>query len=128
MENAAQSIFYPRLPPNRDELRIFLGRVDQRVIHRYGIEFERLRYNCQDLAILRARLKGETVKIKYHPGDLSHLYVFDPFEKRYIETPALDQEYTQGLSLWKHKVILNFVRQERYEVDPAALGRARLKI
>jgi putative transposase len=127
-ENAVQSVFFPRLPPNRDELRILLGRVDRRVIHRYGIEFERLRYNCQDLAILRARLKGETVKIKYHPGDLSHLYVFDPFEKRYIETPALDQEYTQGLSLWKHKVILSFARQEQHEVDPAALGRARLKI
>lgn len=127
-ENAVQSVFFPRLPPDRDELRILLGRVDRRVIHRYGIEFERLRYNCQELAVLRARLKGEAVKFKYHPGDLSHIYVFDPFEKRYIETPALDQEYTQGLSLWKHEVILNFARQEQHEVDPAALGRARLKI
>jgi putative transposase len=127
-ENAVQSVFFPRVPPNRDELRILLGRVGWRVIHRYGIEFERLRYNCQDLAILRARLKGETVKIKYHPGDLSRLYVFDPFEKRYIEALALDQEYTQGLSLWKHKVILNFARQEQHEVDAAALGHARQKI
>ena len=84
----SQGPFLPRLPPSRDELAILLGRVEWRVLHPYGIEFECLRYNAADLGELRVRLKGEKVKLKYHPGDLSRIYVFDPFEKRYHELPA----------------------------------------
>jgi putative transposase len=125
---AAQPDFFPRFPANKDELLILLGKKDYRVIQRYGIEFLRLRYNHPDLSRLRKWLKGEPVKFKYHPGDLSRLYVRDPFEKVYLEVPALDQAYTQSVSLWKHKVILNLARQEEQKVDLAALGRAKLKI
>ncbi|MEJ2738060.1 MAG: Mu transposase C-terminal domain-containing protein, partial [Anaerolineae bacterium] len=87
-----------------------------------------LRYNCDELVTLRTRLKGEKAKIKYHPADLSHLYVHDPFGESYITVPALDQEYTQGLSLWKHRVIRRVVLSEQDTVDIAALGRAKRKI
>jgi putative transposase len=127
-EKAIATHFVPRLPPSRDELAILLGRVDWRVLHPYGIEFECLHYNAADLGELRVRLKGEKVKLKYHPGDLSRIYLFDPFEKRYHEVPALDQEYTRGLSFWKHRLIRRVAAQEADQVDLAALGRARLKI
>lgn len=127
-EQAVQAGFSPRLPASAADLQILLGRVEYRVIHHYGVEFEALRYNCPDLAPLRARLKGAKAKIKYHPGDISRLWVFDPFEGEYIEVPALGQEYAQGLSLWKHRVIRNAVLEERGEVDLAALGRAKRKI
>lgn len=127
-EQAVQAGFSPRLPASAADLQILLGRVTHRVIHHYGLEFEALRYNCPDLAPLRARLKGEKAKIKYHPGDVSRLWVFDPFAGVYIEVPALGQEYAQGLSLWKHRVIRNAVLEERGEVDLAALGRAKLAI
>lgn len=127
-EQAMAGYFSPRLPPNRDELAILLGRMDWRVLHPYGIEFECLRYNASDLGELRVRLKGEKVKLKYHPGDLSRIYVFDPFEKCYHDVPALDQEYTQGLSFWKHRLIRRVAAQEADQVDLAALGRARRKI
>lgn len=125
---AAQPDFFPRFPANKEELLILLGKTDYRVIQRYGLEFLHLRYNHPDLSRLRKLLKGEPVKFKYHPGDLSRLYVRDPFERVYLEVPALDQEYTQSVSLWKHKVILNLARQEEKKVDLAALGRAKLKI
>ena len=127
-EQAQAGPFMPRLPPSRDELAILLGRIEWRALHAYGIDFEGLRYNASDLGTLRARLKGEKVKIKYHPGDLSRLYVLDPFEKHYYEVPALEQEYTQGLSVWKHRIIRRVARQQFDEVDLAALGRARRKI
>lgn len=120
--------FMPRLPASADELRILLGRVTMRVIHHYGIEFESLRYNSPDLLTLRTRLKDTPAKIKYHPGDLSRLYVHDPFEERYIEVPALAEEYVQGLSLWKHKIIRSAVLAEQDKVDLVALGQARRKI
>ncbi|MEK7441822.1 MAG: Mu transposase C-terminal domain-containing protein [Chloroflexota bacterium] len=127
-EQALAAPFVPRLPPSRDELYILLGRVEWRTVQPYGIEFECLRYNAAELGILRAQLKGDKVKIKYHPGNLSRIYVYNPFERCYYEVPALDQEYTQGLSFWKHRVIRRVAQLEFKQVDLAALGRARCKI
>lgn len=121
--------FSPGLPPSAQELAVLLGRVEYRSLHAYGIEFLSLRYNCADLAALRTRLKdNKLVKFKYHPADLSCIYVHDPFEKKYLKVPALDENYTQGLSLWKHRVIRNLVLSEQTRVDLAALGRAKRKI
>jgi len=120
--------FIPRLPPSRDELMILLGKVEWRVLHSYGIELESLRYNASGLGELRERLRGEKVKLKYHPGDLSRIYIFDPFEKCYHELPSLTPEYTQGLSIWKHRLIRRTASQEKEAVDLASLGKARQKI
>ncbi|MCP4535775.1 MAG: transposase [Chloroflexi bacterium] len=127
-EELTQRGFAPGLPPNAEELSILLGRTTQRVVHHYGIEFASLRYNCDELVPLRTRLKREKAKIKYHPADLSYLHVYDPFENRYIRVPALDQEYTQELSLWKHRIIRQTVLSEQDRVDIVALGRAKRKI
>jgi len=127
-EELTQHGFVPALPPNAEELSILLGRTTTRVIHHYGIEFMSLRYNSDKLVPLRTRLKGEKAKIKYHPADLSCLHVYDPFERQYIRVPALDQEYTQELSLWKHRVIRRAVLAEQARVDIVALGRAKRKI
>lgn len=120
--------FAPALPPSAPDLAILLSRTDTRVIHPYGLEFMSLRYNADDLLTLRTRLKGQPAKIKYHPADLSYLYVYDPFERQYLRVPALDQEYTTGLSLWKHRVIRQAVLDEQAQVDPVALGLAKRKI
>lgn len=123
-----QFSFSPRVPPNAEELFILLGRVSHRAIQHYGVRFQSLRYNSPDLITLRTRLKGKKVKLKYHPADLSCLYVYDPFDNRYIKVPALDQEYTRDLSLWKHRIIRRAARDEYGSVDLVALGRAKRKI
>jgi putative transposase len=120
--------FAPALPPDAAELSILLGRTATRTVQHYGIEFLSLRYNCDSLITLRTRLKGQPAKVKYHPADLSCLHVYDAFEKQYIRVPALDQEYTQGLSLWKHRVIRQMVLTEQDQVDIVALGKAKRKI
>jgi len=127
-EEKVQHGFALALPPSAEELSILLGRTTTRVLHHYGIEFASLRYNCDDLLALRTRLKGQSAKIKYHPADLSCLYVYDAFEQHYIRVPALDQEYTQGLSLWKHRVIRQAVLEAQDQVDLVALGKAKRKI
>src|SRR5581483_7597519 len=96
-------------------------------------DFESIRYNDPgnaDLTLLRTRLNGEQTKIKYHPGDVSHVNVYDPFENRYIELKAIDpyQEYTHDLSLWKHRVIRTAVLEEQHTIDPVALGRTKRKM
>jgi putative transposase len=127
-EEKIQHGFAPALPPSAEELSILLGRTTTRVLHHYGIEFASLRYNCDDLLTLRTRLKGQSAKIKYHPADLSCLYVYDTFERQYIRVPALADEYTKGLSLWKHRVIRQVVLAEQDQVDLVALGKAKRKI
>ncbi|MGB5049827.1 MAG: Mu transposase C-terminal domain-containing protein, partial [Caldilineaceae bacterium] len=127
-ETAVQFGFSPRVPPSGKELSILLGRVSYRSIQHYGIKFQSLRYNCPDLTLLRTQLKGEQAKVKYHPADLSRLYVYDPFHQHYIEVPALEQEYTQNLSLWKHRIIQQAARDDFGSVDLVALGQAKRKI
>jgi putative transposase len=130
-EKATQNGFFPRVPASAKELQILLGRVAYRTIQPYGIELNSLRYNCSELASLRTRMRkrdDKQVKIKYNPSDLSRIHAYDPDEKQYVAVPALAQEYTQGLSLWKHRVIRNFVLSEQDTVDIVALGRAQRKI
>jgi putative transposase len=125
--------FLPPLPGSAEDLRLLLGRVATRILQPYGIEFENLRYNCAALGPLRHRLDGKPVKLKYHPGDLSRLYVRDPLatpsEAQYLEVPACDPDgYTQHLSLWKHRVIRRYARAQQAKPDLAALGRAKREI
>jgi putative transposase len=130
-EQATEGGFSPRMPPSVEELLVLLGRVAYRTVQPYGIELNCLRYNCSDLVPLRTRMKkrdNRRVKIKYNPSDLGHIQVYDPDEKRYLQVPALAQEYAQGLSLWKHKVIRNFALTHQGTVDIVALGRAQRKI
>jgi putative transposase len=127
-EQALQTNFFPCYPKDSKTLRILLGRIEYRVINRYGIGFMRIQYNCPDLSYLRNKLNGEKVKFKYHPGDLSKIFVLDPFEKKYIEVPALDQEYTSNLSFWKQKIILKNTQFEIDQIDQVALGKTLQKI
>ena len=88
----------------------------------------KLRYNSQDLAPLRTCLDGTKVKIKYDPTDLGCIHVYDPQDQAYIQVECLDREYAQGLSLWKHRVILNLARKEVAKVDILGLARAKRRI
>ncbi|MDQ3930750.1 MAG: Mu transposase C-terminal domain-containing protein, partial [Chloroflexota bacterium] len=141
-EYALDQGFIPRLPPSLEELRILLGRTTERALHHYGIEFESLLYNCAELGPLRAAMMSRSailkrnagtekasglVKVKYDPGDLGAIHVYDPFDQRYFYVPALS-EYAHGLSLWKHRVIMRVARTMRDKVDEVALGLAYRKI
>jgi putative transposase len=124
-----QQGFTPRVPASAEKLRILLGRSFSRTIQHYGISFENILYNSPDLGDLRHRLEGKDVKIKIHPGDISRIYIYNPFEKSYFEIPAVDPTgYTLNLSLWKHRVIQRYILNNQDKVDLAALGRAKAAI
>ncbi len=122
------------------ELRVLLGRIEKRVISIKGIEFEGLYYNSAELVQLRADFEKSDKKsssskrfrakatIKIDPLDLSSIYVFDPTCDNFIAIPAVSYAYTQGLSLWQHKVIKNLAAIEYKKVDIVALALAKKKI
>ncbi len=120
----------PKLPPQVEELDVLIGCVCERRISNSGIELFTLHYNSPTLGLIRRSLgKGDKVRVKYDPNDLSVVYVLEPVSNRYISIPALDQQYTERLSLWQHKVVQNYARRRLGEqVDLAALCRARERI
>src|SRR5271165_2197438 len=102
---------------------------ESRTVQLSGIEFEALRYQSPALSALRSYLQSRTykeqrrsgnkqdesrkekVQIKYDPTDLSTLYVYDPRpdHKDWLPVPAVNQNYTKGLSIDEHKVIRNYL-------------------
>lgn len=121
--------FPPALPPSMTELKVLIGATIERTITRRGIEFEGLIYNSSQLARLRSGVQqSPRTKVKYNPTDLSSVYVLDSNNHQFIEVPALHQEYTQGLSLWQHKVVKQLARLEADKVDIVALALAKEKI
>lgn len=129
-ERALGRDFVPRLPASRNELAVLLSRVESRVIQSQGIEFEYLWYQDSRLDTLRGILNKSKphvpVRYKYNPGDLSRIWVMYPGKKRYLEVLAVDQEYTQNLSLWQHRVIMRYIREEmKQDIDRESLILAR---
>ncbi|MDJ0697900.1 MAG: Mu transposase C-terminal domain-containing protein [Mastigocoleus sp. MO_188.B34] len=122
--------FPPALPASNQELKILIGSITTRKVSRHGVEFEGLFYNSSDLARLRSScLKSEKVIIKYDPTDLSRIYVKNPRTEQFLEVMAVSQDYTQGLSLWQHKVVKQFAHKEGVDrVDIVALILAKEKI
>ncbi|HEV2883099.1 MAG TPA: transposase family protein [Pyrinomonadaceae bacterium] len=123
------AVYPPSLPAKGTDLRVLLGHVEYRKIRQQGIELFGLFYNHDMLSILRRETKGQKVKVKYDPTDMSMIYVADSKNGLFIPVPAVDQKYTKGLSLFQHDVIRNYARKivEAF-VDSDALWRARKKI
>jgi putative transposase len=94
------------------------------------IQFNNLHYQNNALKELRERLVSkrkmfEMVKIKYDPNDLGSIYLYDPFNKRYIEVFCTDQEYSYGLSEYTHTLIKKMIwEKEKAYIDQQALNEA----
>jgi putative transposase len=96
--------FPPCLPPDAQELEVLLGYIAWRKVGS-SIEIFGLHYGCDALAVVRQQVKGEKAKIKFNPEDISLIWVYEHKNGIYIPVPALDQDYTRGLSLWAHNII-----------------------
>ena len=132
---------YPvSLPSSANSLEVLLGDVEERTISRLGIEFNYLFYNSDRLQLLRQKYDKEDLrrrdksrgrekaKIKYNRNDISVIHVFDPDSREYIAVPANNQDYTRGLSLHQHRIILKYAKNEGEIVDIVALALAKQRI
>jgi putative transposase len=120
----------PSLPAKASDLDIVLGYMERRTIQHYGIEIDTLIYNDEDLTMLRSQgKKDDKYIVKRNPNDLSLIYVYDEKHDRYIPVPAVDQEYMEKLTLWQHRVIRRYVREQlKLNVDIISLCRAKAEI
>ena len=137
---------YPvSLPSSDDNLKVLLGDIDERTIQREGIVLEYIYYNSDRLQALRDRYEAtdlrrsnnrkgkEKAKFKYNRNDLSVIYVFDPQTREYLAVPAVNQLYTQGLSLYQHRIICKYASEHGFiqggsKPDVVALALAKEQI
>lgn len=110
-----------RLPDETTQLDVVMGRVESRTLTHKGIEFEGLFYNSPELTELR-RKEGANlmVEIRVNESDIGSIYVLSPKTSKAYSVPALNHDYACGISLWQHKVIKNYHRQQfdtNYGVD-----------
>jgi putative transposase len=123
--------FPPALPFSSDELNVLLGHVEYRSLSNSGIEMWGLYYNDPCLSPLKSRhKKGERIKIKYDPMDISLIHVYDCESNRYLPVPATDQNYTHGLTLWQHKVIKREARlsaEDYVDIEQLSLAKDRIQ-
>ncbi len=149
-EESVLSGYIPCLHHNVNDLRYILYPGELRTVQPGGIDLEALRYQHPALAGLRSYLKSkeykdrkksndekdesrkgkEKVHVKYDPTDLSMLYVYDPRpdHEDWLPIPAIDQEYTKGLSIHKHRVIRSYILRQKKEVDIYELAAAKKHI
>jgi putative transposase len=124
--------FIPDLPESIEELKILLSRNDYRVLQRIGIEFESLVYQSEELQNLRGRLPDDDrkIKIKYDPANLGSINVLDEIStpQKWIQVPATNHEYAEGLSLWAHRVIRSLVLAKKELVDEDSLAATKARI
>ena len=120
----------PALPVNSEFLDVALGYTEERVVSNRGIELDNLFYNDEELAMVRRTLEPhKKVIIKRDPSDLSLIHVYDEKHDKYLAVPAIDQDYTKGLTLYQHTVISRYVRQQlKRSVDVFALARAKREV
>lgn len=118
------------LANNPAELDVLLGKaVEAKKVTHKGIEINNLLYNSPELMKLR-RQYGEslTVDIRVDESDVGHLYVILKDNQGYIEVPALNHEYANGLTLWLHNICRSYAKKHFKKVDVYSYALAKTEI
>jgi putative transposase len=112
-----------------NDLHVILGKTYERVIQGNGvIELNGLLYTDRSLVMMRDKYKGQKLTVKVNPADISVIHVHDEALNIYQPVPCVDQEYSNGLSLWQHKVVMRRARENYNKVDRLALAQTRREI
>lgn len=123
------SQFKPDLFEDAAALRIILLPSAERSLQPRGIEWEWNFYRGPELARLRELYGKEKIRFKYDPDDMNVIYVRDSSSPMgWVEFQSTNPEYTQGLSLAKHRVIRQLLYEQKQEVDRYSLARAKARI
>ncbi|WP_245671104.1 Mu transposase C-terminal domain-containing protein [Pseudobacillus wudalianchiensis] len=129
---ALENGFTPAIPSSKLDWTIALMKLGNGSIQSTGIRKDYLYYQSSDLQDLKIRLglkgKGNMVKYKYDPSDLSKIYVYDELKMQYIEALCTDQEYSRYLNEYSHRLYLATAKEEEKKyvsIDNIAAARAK---
>lgn len=119
----------PRSFPT-ERLSLALSQQQERVLGHAGIELHGLRYNGEDLLVVRKQLGDRIrVQVRFDPDNLGAIMVLHPQTKEPIAVPCLMPDYADGLPLYQHKLIQKAIRHEGMKAaDPLALAKAKARM
>lgn len=128
------------LCPDLTALNAACSKVVKRVLTRNGIELNNLTYRSEAVSDLledlvpRSRKRnvsahGVPVKIKYHPEDLGHIYVWNEVRGKYVQLPCTKPKYAEGLGEYHHGKIRDWARETNREfASESEMCRARVEL
>ena len=109
-QGASQRII--ELPAYPEHLDVLVGVPAKRVLFHYGVENDCLRYNSPQLQHIRSRVGGTPlVSFKFYEDAMDYIHVFDEFHKEYIKVPAVNIEYSAGLTRHMHILIRAYAKK-----------------
>lgn len=121
--------FQPDLFEDAESLKRILLPGVERTLRVRGIEWERNVYRAPELSRLRELYGNTKVRFKYNPGDMNVIYVPDPGSASgWARFHSTNPQYTEGLSLAKHRIIRQYVNEQKQSVDRFSLARAKAHI
>lgn len=113
------------LPAYPRQLDIMAGRSATRTLWRYGVEFNRIRYNSPILQELQY-CDVESVSLVAIEDRVDLVLVLDPRVNEYIEVPAIEMEYAMGMTRHEHRLVMAEVNK-RFKNDFTAQERMQVK-
>lgn len=118
------------LPAYPQQLDVITGIPAKRIVFHYGIELEGLHYNSERLQELRRRT-GENlqVQLKFFMDTISHIQVYDEYEREYIRVDCVNDDYSEDLQRDTHRLIREHARRKFNDsYSMVQLMEARLEI
>ncbi|WP_176731512.1 Mu transposase C-terminal domain-containing protein [Burkholderia cenocepacia] len=119
-----------KLPPSAEDIAVRLGVEVVRSLRHDGVQLHGLTYACDALLpIIRTYGLGIRVRIAFDPENLAAIWLWAPGEQERIRVPAILTEYTEGLRLVQHRMIMKVCREsEENGKSRKTLMEARLEI
>ena len=116
-------------PVSPERLDIIFSENNNRDNREKGIRKDGLWYSSNELTLLRKNGFIKALKIKTNREDLSKIKVMHPVNKVYFDVPAVDQMYTQNLTLHQHQIIKKYRKRTiEKNTDELSLAQARQRI
>lgn len=119
------------------------GYVKKAILTRDGVKVEGLRFHDRNTItelladLLPSAPRGKRrkssnsvpVKIKFDPADISKIRVWNSHTRSYQELPNVQQHYSKGVSLWFHRVLRKWAKEEQEEfVSESDRVKARVRL
>ena len=117
------------LPENPANIDVMLGKPETAVLSHTGIRINRLFYNSPELNDVRKEHGDKReVEIRVDESNVGHIYVMLPDNSGYIDVPALNRDYAEGVSLWLHDVYRKYAVRYLEKDDPVSWATAKVDI
>lgn len=120
----------PRALKETINLDVVLGEVYERNINNGRVLANGIYYHSPALTVLKEKLEPkQKVQLKLDPDDLNLVQVLNPLTREYIECESVRPDYTRGLTLHAHKMLLKRTHhQAGMDINYERLYQAKLEL